>query len=160
MGLVGGAVLIVATACASPAVSLAPTPSLAPASDACQPIDIRDQSDERVDLTGTWQQVGGGPLFYVSQEGDCVWIAGSFESGAEGSFVLLDGLHYAFDGHLRPDFTVHGHWVILILELGQRYYDPGIWTVDVEVDPWTLRGRLQGDRLLTLEKVNDRWVAP
>jgi hypothetical protein len=165
-GLVGGAVLIVATACASPTVSVAPSPSTQAAADACEPIDISTTSGERVDLTGTWQQVGDGPLYYVSQDADCVWIAGAFVS-AEGSEPFsYGGRTFAFDGHLRPDLTVQGRWFLLLLDdPGQtRDFDlSGMLTLDVEVDPWTLRGELRSERgtpSLTLEKIDDRWVAP
>jgi hypothetical protein len=43
-------------------------------------------------------------------------------------------------------------------------YGSGPWTVDVEADPWTLRGPLVadifGEGRLTLERVSDRWDPP
>jgi hypothetical protein len=161
-GLVGGAVLIVATACASPTVSVAPSPSTQAAADACEPIDISTTSGERVDLTGTWQQVGDGPLYYVSQDADCVWIAGAFVS-AEGSEPFSYGdFTYSFHGHLRPDLTVLGRFFVFEYSgkgsfFGQgRGYGTNTWILDLEVDPWTLTNT-EGS---TIEKVHDRWIAP
>ena len=142
------------TACASPAASIAPSPSTTQTTaNGCESIDVRTPSGERVDLTGTWQVVGVGPLYYVSQIADCVWIAGVFRS--EDEPLTLLGLDYAFDGHLRPDLTVRGRWGSLDYEDQRRAYGTEIWTVEVEVDPWTMRTS-SGD-IGTLERVSDSW---
>jgi hypothetical protein len=161
------AVLVVVTACASPAASVDPSPSepAEPATpDACRPIDLRAPSGERVDLTGTWQETGGGPFYIVDQNADCVWIIGAFlrHEDVEG-FAMWET--FVFDGNLRPDFTLQGRSVFLNLPGQTRDYSGTFaMTLDLGGDPWALQGppydTLSGPAFLRLERVTDRWVAP
>ncbi|HET9497195.1 MAG TPA: hypothetical protein VFP83_02610 [Candidatus Limnocylindria bacterium] len=118
-----------------------------------------------MDLTGTWQVIGGEPFYFVHQDGDCIWIAGVFLSVEGERFnPILRGQTFGFDGHLLPDFTLQGRWVILDLPSRTRLSATGSWALDVEVDPWTLRGPPRdtptGPVSLLLERVSDGFVSP
>jgi hypothetical protein len=155
------AIWITATACAPPAVSVAPTPSLSPASDVCQPIDLRTESGERVDLNGTWQTTGGGRTYYAYQEADCVWIVGGFVTPEEDApFGNIGKETLTFAGHLQDDATVDGRWASIIYARGPGAEGPysGSLTFSLELgaDPWKLRA----EGFPTLERVSDMYVAP
>jgi hypothetical protein len=115
LGRLGGLVLLSAgvvlggcgtsPASSAPASSQAPSPSVAAASDPCQPVDLRTPDGERVDLTGAWE--GGVTFHEARQSRDCVWWVGfsSWPGDDLGDAWLL-----TFSGHLEPDFTLHGEW--------------------------------------------------
>ena len=97
-----------------PGVSGSPEASDGVAStQACQPIDLRTPSGERLDLTGTWS--GDGALFFVAQDGDCVaWE----ELSEEETRPLGDRFRRVFSGNLRADLTVAGTFAMIYVQPG------------------------------------------
>ena len=83
-------VISLIAACASPTATVSPsasasagasepvTPGLVGARSDCVPTDLQNPDGERIDLTGTWREPAGGPVYYLYQDGDCVWYVGGF----------------------------------------------------------------------------------
>jgi hypothetical protein len=72
---------------------------------ACNPIDLRTPSGQRIDLTGTWK--GYETLHFVRQYGDCVWWE---ELTALQDEPLGNIYRSVFFGRLQTDFTLVGQW--------------------------------------------------
>ena len=115
---------VVATGCgASPALTPtpAPTETTAPAfgnlPPGCDPIDLRGPSGERIELDGTWTEVGtAGQLmtWWIRTEGDCVWGAGSIEDVPPGgTFEARPDHVQSLRGRIGSDFVIAGEIVWL-----------------------------------------------
>ncbi|MGH2489730.1 MAG: hypothetical protein ACRDFR_08970 [Candidatus Limnocylindria bacterium] len=115
---------LVASACATPAqpaASVLPSPTPGPAAGnlppGCNPIDLRAPSGERIELDGTWTEVGtAGDLmtWWIRTQGDCVWGAGSIEDvGWEGTFEGRPDQVQSLAGVLGSDFVITGEIVWL-----------------------------------------------
>ncbi|MGH2489561.1 MAG: hypothetical protein ACRDFR_08095 [Candidatus Limnocylindria bacterium] len=170
-------VLALLTACASPAgvdpgspePVTSPSPAAGPAAQ-CADIDLRGTSGERVRLTGTWTAYSGTRLYYVSQLGSCVWLAGGFETSATPERMSYDGLGeytIVFSGTLAPDFTVSGWWSA-VRDCGCPNLPTGAGSItmqiDIDADPLVLEqiaatGTHQG-ALDQLTKISDSAIPP
>ena len=109
-----------AVGCSSPDTSVAPvasateSPSAAVGPSDCVPINLLDPGGVRIDLTGTWREPGGGPVYYVYQDGSCVWYAGGFAaSDGEQDWGKLGLFTVVYNGELKSDFTIGGRWAVV-----------------------------------------------
>lgn len=106
------------------------------AGTSCGPIDLRDPAGARVDLTGTWRVPGGGPVYYLYQDGDCFWYAGGFAAsdgtqdwGPLGLFTIV------FEGTISPDFGIPGRWAVVRMagnSFGGNSWHAKTWTIEFE----------------------------
>jgi hypothetical protein len=175
--LVAVALAVLLAACANPASSAAPSASRLPTATpgglaACGALDLRDPDAVRVDLTGTWRKPGGGPVYYIYQEGDCFWYAGGFAAsdgtqdwGPLGLYTIV------FEGTVSLDFTIAGRWAIVRMAgnsfSGNAWHDK-TWTVTFEpqgggyATVLTSPADEAGGSISTtrLEKVSDAVVEP
>jgi hypothetical protein len=114
------------TACGSPSASVSPDASVSPgasegatpgpvgARSDCVRTDLQDPDGDRIDLTGTWREPSGGPVYYLYQDGDCVWYVGGFApSDGEQIWGPLGLFTVIFEGRLAPDFTLPGHLAVV-----------------------------------------------
>lgn len=125
----------------SPGESVTPaaSPSVAPslsANGACVPIDLRDPDGAHIDLTGTWREIGGGPVYYVFQDGECFWYVGGFTaSDGEQVWGPLGLFTITFQGRVAADFTIVGRWAVVRVAgnsfVGNDWHDK-TWTVEFE----------------------------
>ena len=138
---IGIIVAIGVAGCTSPAASVPPSPSASTppslsSGAECVPIDLRDPSGTRIILTGTWREPGGGPVYYLYQDGDCLWYVGGFAAsdgeqvwGPFGMFTIT------FQGRVAADFTVVGRWAVVRTSgnsfLGNDWQDK-TWNVEFE----------------------------
>jgi hypothetical protein len=116
---IGMALAIGVAGCAGPAASVLPSPSAAvppslSSGAECDPIDLRDPSGTRIVLTGTWREPGGGPVYYVYQDRDCLWYVGGFAaSDGEQVWGPLGLFTITFQGRVAADFTIVGQWAVV-----------------------------------------------
>ena len=169
--LIGGACT---TADTTPGPSESEAAATATASEglpACDPIDLLDPSGARVDLTGTWRVPGGGPVYYLYQDGDCFWYAGGFAAsdgtqdwGPLGLYTIV------FEGTMQSDFTIPGRWAVVRMAgtsfSGNAWHDK-TWTITFESGDGDLSVVLTSEpdqaavvSATHLEKVSDEVVAP
>ena len=78
----------------------------APPQAACDPVDLRAPSGDRVDLTGVWTVTDGG-LYYLHQVKSCLHWFGQSQYGGEPAGNSWSNV---FDGTIATDFTVSGRW--------------------------------------------------
>jgi hypothetical protein len=170
--------LLVGSACTVSSPSPEPTQSHAAATPtasattaACSPIDLRDPAGARVDLTGTWRVPGGGPVYYLYQDGDCFWYAGGFaasdgtqEWGPLGLYTIV------FEGTLKSNFTIPGRWAVVRMGgtsfSGNAWHDK-VWTITFEPEGADLNIVLTSSpdepgavSATHLQKVSDEVVTP
>lgn len=78
----------------------------------CQPIELRDPNGERIELDGTWTEVGteGEPTtWWIRTLGDCVWGAGHVEHiRPEGDFGARPDHVQSLSGRIGSDFVISG----------------------------------------------------
>ena len=147
-------VLALLTACASPVgvgpVSPEPVDSPSAAagpSSQCADIDLRRPSGERIRLAGTWTAYSGTRLYYLSQLGSCVWLAGGFETSLTPDRYRYDGLGeytIVFSGTLALDYTLSGWWSA-VRDCGCPNLPVGAGSITMELD-------VSGDALV-LERI-------
>lgn len=109
------------------APSLAPTPTPAPTETpapavgnlppGCALIELRAPSGERIELNGTWTEVGTAGqqmTWWIRTEGDCVWGAGSIEDVPPGgTFEARPDHVQSLRGRIGSDFVIAGEIVWL-----------------------------------------------
>jgi hypothetical protein len=109
------------SAATEPTPTLVPTESPASAQagglpPGCATIELRAPSGERIELDGTWVEVGSvGELmtWWIRTQGNCVWGAGSIDEPAPaGPFPRPDSVQ-SLSGVLGPDFVITGEIVWL-----------------------------------------------
>jgi hypothetical protein len=123
-----GALMLAGCASSSPASS--PEPSVEgsiPSSPSalCEPIQLVSPAGNRVNLTGTWYGEFPTTLYYVWQQGSCVWWAGGFATSETSEGFVYDGLGLftlVFAGRISNDFTIEGTWSVV--RSGPTYIDP------------------------------------
>lgn len=96
----------------APPSAASPPPSSA-SGPACPDVDLRTQSGERLDLTGTWlteREGARGGIYYVHQVGSCVWMAGGFDDTDNPADSPLSYVTVVISGQIEPDFTIVGEW--------------------------------------------------
>lgn len=136
-------VLGLLTACASPVgvdpgspePVTSPSPAAGPSAQ-CADIDLRRPSGERIRLAGTWTARSGTKLYYVSQLGSCVWLAGGFETSATPERMSYDGLGeytIVFSGNLASDYKVSGWWSA-VRDCGCPDLPVGAGSITMEID--------------------------
>lgn len=130
-------------ACATPTASVFPTPSAPSApspvearSDCISSTGLLDPDGERVDLTGTWREPSGGPVYYLYQDGDCVWYVGGFTpSDGEQIWGPLGLFTVVFEGQLTSDFALPGRLAVVRTagnsNIGPEWRDK-TWTLEFE----------------------------
>lgn len=162
----------------SPAGSVTPSasPSVAPAVGAgagdCPAIDLRDPGGARIELTGTWREPGGGPVYYMFQDGECLWYVGGFAaSDGEQVWGPLGLFTITFQGRVAADFTIVGRWAVVRTAgnsfLRNEWHDK-TWTVEFESSSEgydaVLTSPLDDENVsfiaTRLEKVSDEVVSP
>ena len=139
-----GSVLMlgVITACSSPSASVSPTaseratPGPVEAQSDCVPIDLLDPDGNRIDLTGTWREPSGGPVYYLYQDGDCVWYVGGFTpTDGEQIWGPLGLFTVVFQGRLTSDFALGGRMAVVRTagnsNIGPEWRDK-TWTLEFE----------------------------
>lgn len=176
MAAIGIAVTLGTAGCMSPAGSVTPSasPSTVPAVSAdvdCPTIDLRDPGGARIVLTGTWREPGGGPVYYVFQDGECLWYVGGFAaSDGEQVWGPLGMFTITFEGRVAADFTVVGRWAV-VRTAGNSFvrneWQDKTWTVEFEpaadgyeivlTSPPDENGAFTATRLV---KVSDEVVTP
>ena len=114
-GLLLVSLLVVAgCASASPATgSDSPSATLSPGGqqEECFRTSILGPDGNNVDLSGTWQMEGNGPIYYVSQEGVCVAMAGGFppdQATADVVQSVFGAQTFIFLGEINTEFVVTG----------------------------------------------------
>jgi len=139
---------------------------------------------ENVDLTGTWQLSGtlvgspNGPLYFVSQTGVCVSMAGGFPANqnmADAFRSPWGGATEVFLGEIDETFVVTGRFAVVRHSAtsepeldffgGPIQYGTREWDVRfVEGRPTELRSVYTGEPdvggSLTLIKLSDRFLEP
>ena len=139
-----------ATACASePAASpslVPPTsPPAAPVSGlplGCHPIDLRDPTGERIDLTGEW--TGSGILAgdqeraWLNQIGDCVYgsVMGGEFLGEPGPGATITNL----SGRIGADFRIEADIAIVLQEAQFAFGEYSTMEMVIE---WDADGRIR-----------------
>jgi hypothetical protein len=126
LGVAAVTITLLGSGCArSPAVPVdvtpAPTETPAPAAGnlppGCAPIDLRAPSGERIELDGTWTEVGTtGQLmtWRIRTQGNCVWGAGSIEDAPpEGALDARPADVQSLAGVLQSDFVITGEIILL-----------------------------------------------
>lgn len=92
----------------------------------CALIDMRGPSGERIELDGTWTEVGtAGELmtWWIRTSGDCVWGAGATEQVApERDFGARPDEVQSLAGRIGSDFVITGE----IIWLGPSFAAPGV----------------------------------
>jgi hypothetical protein len=112
---------------------------------ACQPIDLRGPSGQRVDLTGAWMTAPGTAGFFyllsettwIHQIDDCVW--GAILDEEFHSYPARGGDLGTLQGHVTPDFALEGDMVLLVDEWGR----PGPRVPIRFLIEWQADGRIQ-----------------
>jgi len=141
--LVGTLALIIGVAACgpanSPAIPTATQSEAVPTPDAeaeCGFIDLRDPDGAQIDLTGTWRHAQGGPVYYLYQDGTCVWYAGGFAaSGGDQTWGPLGLFTVVFEGTVAADFTISGRWASVRRadqSLVPHAWRNKIWTIKFE----------------------------
>lgn len=112
------AALVPAGCGASPALTPTPAPTETPGAavgnlpPGCGPIDLRAPSGERIELDGTWTEVGtAGQLmtWWIRTQGNCVWGAGYLEDvPGEGTFEARPDHVQSLRGRIGSDFVITG----------------------------------------------------
>lgn len=78
----------------------------------CSPIDLRTPSGQRIQLDGTWTEVGtAGELmtWWIRTQGNCVWGAGYLEDvPGEGTFEARPDHVQSLRGRIGSDFVITG----------------------------------------------------
>jgi hypothetical protein len=126
LGIAAATITLLGSGCArSPAVpvDVTPAPTETPVADAgnlppgCSPIDLRTPAGERIELDGTWAEVGsGGELltWWIRTQGNCVWGAGSIDNPSPaGTFEARPDHVQSLRGVLGSDFVITGEIVWL-----------------------------------------------
>ena len=143
--VIGMAVTFGLSSCMTPAGSATPSASLSASPSAptvsssesdCVPIDLRDPGGAKIDLTGTWREPGGGPVYYLYQDGTCVWYVGGFAaSDGEQTWGPLGLFTMTFEGRAAADFTVVGRWAV-VRTAGNSFvrneWQEKTWTLEFE----------------------------
>jgi hypothetical protein len=95
-----------------------------------------DPSGERLVLTGTWREPSGGPVYYLYQDGNCLWYAGGFApSDGEQDWGRLGLFTVVFEGTLEPDFTIPGRVAVVRMagnSFGGNDWQEKTWTIEFE----------------------------
>lgn len=127
LGVIGALIL---AGCGSSSPSSSPEPSVeasvlgAPTS-ACPHIALLSPAANRVNLSGTWTGESPTTLYYVLQQGSCVWLAGGFATSETSEGFVYDGLGLftmVFAGRISTDFRIEGTWSIV--RGGPGYIEP------------------------------------
>lgn len=137
----------------------------------CPPLELRDPGGTRVVLTGTWRQPGGGPVYYLYQDGSCLWYAGGFAaSDGEQDWGKLGLFTIIFEGTVQADFTIPGRWAVVRMagtSFAGNTWEEKTWTMEFEssdtgfevvlTSPPDDSGAVSATRLV---KVSDEVVEP
>lgn len=167
--------LLVAACSQSPAASSpAPSASSPVAADDpghCFTVQLVGPDGNDVNLTGTWQLSGTGPLYFISQTGTCIAMAGGFPADADMAELWQSPFGSAtvvFFGEAGSDFVITGRWA-------EVRHSPGIqgslqggtqeWEIHfVDNAPTELSSIFSGDPdaggSLTLTKLSDGFLEP
>ena len=136
------ALIVGVSACASPdasgtpVASPSPTPGTPAAGSDCAPIELKDPGGTHIVLSGTWRETGGGPVYYLYQDGDCLWYAGGFAaSDGEQDWGKLGLFTIVFDGTVQADFTIPGRWAVVRMagtSFAGNVWQDKTWTMEFE----------------------------
>lgn len=167
-------ILVVGCSQSPAASSKAPSPGASAAASNlghCFTVRLVGPDGNTVNLTGTWQLSGTGPLYFISQTGSCVAMAGGFpadQNMAELWQSPFGSATVVFFGEMGNDFVIAGR-------SAEVRHSPGIhgaldsgeqaWEIHfVDNAPTELSSIYAGDpeegHSLTLTKLSDAFLEP